>query len=835
MPHGILSKYYDGQLFMQCRINIRTFIFILFLLILHQTGDIDSYAQEFSGLDNRALSTKNTDWRLSESQADVSFPFYLSPSQDRAEIYTVVEIPDSLRNSQLRLWLTDFTGDLSVSVNGLTVSPSGELLCPAYLDIPHPLMQHKRTIRLRIEIKRTPEERTSPVHQFREKTETGISGGIYFEWLPFIRVSNFRYNFNDNILVYRYHIDFKPDDSLKNQVIEKLRYAEEVFTPDGRIVFNRSEYGEHRGDILPIERQITLNQPVLWSPDAPDRYTVRLKIFTANGLVDQAEYQIGLRKITINRGQFLVNDQPMTLRGVTYRHPEQAASSYQQILHDLHFIKNAGFNAIRFPHSIPDLFLFKLADSLGLLLFPEMNLWRQPESFFTIDRNLIRFKYDIRNVSALLAQHPSMAAIGLGHELPVHLVTVQKFILITREFLKQHYNLLTYLSPLDARVFPATRLCDFYMVNKYDAAVLDPLSSFIQTSKLRDDLILLGNAGIAPIDSMMYSRSLTELLGHLNSQPEIDGYFIESYRDWLGITGSPVTFNRQTTELLYPYGLHTLDTEPRVAAGNIRALLSTKGNLAPKHSTASKSNTFTLTTFIAGILFFLLYRNNFRLRDNFKRSLFHAHGFFVDLRDRRIIALLNSAIVGLFTNLQVSVIIAAFFFYFKNNLLVSEALSTILTPMNLSGYFYELASEPLLMLLFIWVLFYFGQVAIAIFLKIFNLFSREHIRFRQSVAVCHWAGAPLVYLLPVSLFSLQVLDMEKLLLPLIGLLLFFFFWFNIRLATGIRVLMVIRAYKVFLILILTYCLCVFIFFAFLDSRSDLYEYLILLTRAKNLF
>ncbi len=820
---------------MHGRSNIHTFIFIILSLAVHQPGNIDSYAQEFSGLDNRGLITKNTGWRLSESEKQVTLPFHLPPSLDRAEIYTVVQIPDSLKNSKLRLWLTDFRGDLSVSVNGQAVSPSGELLSPAYLDIPRSLLNRKQTIHLSIEIKHTPEERTSPVQQFMEKTVSGVFGGIYFEWLPFIRISNFRYYFDDSILDYQYNIEFKPDDSRQNHAIANLRYTEEVFAPDGRRVFNRSESIEHRGDIIPIARQITLNQPALWYPDAPDRYTVRMKIFSASGLIDQAEYLIGLRKLKTSNGQFYLNDRPMALRGITYRPCEPAATSHRQIRHDMLFIKNAGFNAVRFPHSIPAPLFFNLADSLGLLLFPEMILWRQPESFFTADQNLIKYKFNLRNVAGLLAQHPSMAAIGLGHELPVHLVTVQKFILIAREFLKQQHNLLTYLSPLDARVLPATRLCDFYMVNKYDAAVLDPLSSFIQTSMLRDDLILLGNAGIAPIDSMMYSGSLTELFGYLNSQPEIDGYFIESFRDWIGNTGSPVTFNRQTTEPIYPYGLNTLDSKPRVEADFLRSSLNAKSTLKPKHSDAGKSNVFTLTTFIAGILFFLLYRNNYRLRDNFKRALFHAHGFFVDLRDRRIIALLNSAIVGSFTNLQISVIIAAFFFYFRNDLLVSEALSTVLTPINLSGSFYDLASEPLIMLLCIWALFYFGQVAIAIFLKIFNLFSREHIRFRQSVAVCHWAGAPLVYLLPVSLFSLQIMEMDYLLLPLLGALIFFFFWFNIRLATGIRVLMVIRAYKVFSILILTYCLCVFIFFAFLDSRSDLYEYLILLTRAKNLF
>jgi hypothetical protein len=162
-------------------------------------------------------------------------------------------------------------------------------------------------------------------------------------------------------------------------------------------------------------------------------------------------------------------------------------------------------------------------------------------------------------------------------------------------------------------------------------------------------------------------------------------------------------------------------------------------------------------------------------------------------------------------------------------------LTAILHPLGLYTAFYELSGQPFMLMFFIWIMLYLGQVTIAVFLKIFNMFSRETVRFRQSIAICHWAGSPLIFLLPVSLFALQIIAMPDLRIPLLILLLIFFLWFNFRLANGIRVLMVFRAYKVFSVLILTYCLTVFIFFAFLDGRSDIFSYLMVLTRAGNLF
>ena len=213
----------------------------------------------------------------------------------------------------------------------------------------------------------------------------------------------------------------------------------------------------------------------------------------------------------------------------------------------------------------------------------------------------------------------------------------------------------------------------------------------------------------------------------------------------------------------------------------------------------------------------------------------HPYGFFVDLRDRRIISILNSTIIGLYTNFLVSILIAAYIYYMRDNVIMEEMLSSVLVPLHLKFIYLELIKSPLYISLIIWLSFYLLQLTIVILLKIINLLAAEKIRFKQYLAVCNWAGAPLFLLLPVSMLSHHLMHFEML-HPLIILILFlFFFWYNFRLGNGLRILLSMRVYKILLLLIVIYGGAIFAFGAIYESNYGLITYFQLLTDAYPLF
>jgi hypothetical protein len=138
-------------------------------------------------------------------------------------------------------------------------------------------------------------------------------------------------------------------------------------------------------------------------------------------------------------------------------------------------------------------------------------------------------------------------------------------------------------------------------------------------------------------------------------------------------------------------------------------------------------------------------------------------------------------------------------------------------------------------LLFILCVLYLAQYLVALFLKLINFFTDEKARFRQLIAMCNWAGAPLLLLLPVSMFSFHLLPYSNAPVLIFYLLIIFFLWYNFRLASGIRVFFLMRTYKVILLVLLIYMIPVGIFVFFAERNYNLIDYLGLLAKAGNLF
>jgi hypothetical protein len=111
----------------------------------------------------------------------------------------------------------------------------------------------------------------------------------------------------------------------------------------------------------------------------------------------------------------------------------------------------------------------------------------------------------------------------------------------------------------------------------------------------------------------------------------------------------------------------------------------------------------------------------------------------------------------------------------------------------------------------------------------------EKIRFKQYLAVSNWAGAPLLLLFPVSMLSYHLMRFE-LAQPLIILILIaFFFWYNFRIGNGLRVLLSMRVYKIFVLLIFLYGGAIFTFVTIFESDYRFITYLQLLMDASPLF
>ena len=118
--------------------------------------------------------------------------------------------------------------------------------------------------------------------------------------------------------------------------------------------------------------------PALWTAETPRLYTVVLALLDARG--DTAEViaqRVGFRRVEVKGGLLLVNNVPITFRGVNRHEHDPVTGRYvteASMRHDIELMKQANMNAVRTSHYPNDPRWYDLADEYGLYVIDEANI-----------------------------------------------------------------------------------------------------------------------------------------------------------------------------------------------------------------------------------------------------------------------------------------------------------------------------------------------------------------------------------------------------------------------------------------------------------------------------
>lgn len=230
-----------------------------------------------------------------------------------------------------------------------------------------------------------------------------------------------------------------------------------VKDPQGKIIGN----SQKQLTDFKIEEELSLMQikkPILWSPDAPNLYSVNLSI-SQNGETATHTEKIGFRNFEfVKKGPFMLNGKRLLLRG-THRHEDHAgvaaAMTEDMIRTEMKMMKDMGVNFIRLGHYQQSRIVLNLCDSLGIMVWEEIPWCRgglggpvyqaQAKRMLT---NMIEQHYN----------HPAVIIWGLGNEndWPGDFTTFDKQKI--RDFMTE-LNALSH--KLDITRMTAIRRCDF--------------------------------------------------------------------------------------------------------------------------------------------------------------------------------------------------------------------------------------------------------------------------------------------------------------------------------------------------------------------------------------
>ena len=122
----------------------------------------------------------------------------------------------------------------------------------------------------------------------------------------------------------------------------------------------------------------SLRNVLLWSPDTPNLYELKVELLRNGVVTDEYVTQVGFREFTCDRHRFLLNGQHIFLQGIC-RH--EMVGDYGHtvpedlIERDLRMIKETGCNYVRLVHYPQSKKVAELADRIGLMISEEPGLW----------------------------------------------------------------------------------------------------------------------------------------------------------------------------------------------------------------------------------------------------------------------------------------------------------------------------------------------------------------------------------------------------------------------------------------------------------------------------
>ncbi|WP_176842144.1 glycoside hydrolase family 2 TIM barrel-domain containing protein [Chitinophaga filiformis] len=182
-------------------------------------------------------------------------------------------------------------------------------------------------------------------------------------------------------------------------------------------------------DTTTVIKQLTVNNPALWSPGRPYLYTTEIRLLdTTNAkqtsAADQLEIKTGIRKISINATKGLtINGEKVLLKGGCLHHDNGllgAAAFDRAEERKVELMKAYGFNAIRTSHNPPSEKFLETCDRLGMLVIDEaFDMWmdqKHPQDYHRFFKAW--WQRDLQSMVLRDRNHPSIIMWSIGNEIP---------------------------------------------------------------------------------------------------------------------------------------------------------------------------------------------------------------------------------------------------------------------------------------------------------------------------------------------------------------------------------------------------------------------------------
>jgi hypothetical protein len=566
-----------------------------------------------------------------------------------------------------------------------------------------------------------------------------------------------------------------------------------------------------------LEQSISLNSPVLWTPERPELYLIKTVIYSGTRVVDEFIQETGFTNISFKNGQFFVNGKATKLIGLNYFEDQpinSTAISYEQVEKDLAMIKNLGFNSIRVPGRCAHPYVVELCNKTGLFLMQEIPLNEEDEEYFDEEKRVRLMLNTLSDIIDRDINAPCIAAWGIGNDFDVSSDASVAYVKSAVALIDSLNKRLKYYTSRTWNEDKCSEFVDFIGINFYGKRYEEIRNSVTELTNRqkppanrKNPHFFASRFGIRIENSnsngFSDSQSQESQMKFINeTYPKLQqlsmGGFISSFADWH--SSNPLNYRLSEDPNLVTDGIHTYLREEKRSAGFVKRIIHDED--LPRIQEGNFVPDFPYVFIVVGILtmIILLYFLNHdkKLRSGMLRCLYKPTYFYTLVKDQMIVSTGYNLLIALSISIGLSLFFSSILYFLKASNSMDMILAKIFTSDNTKLVFSEIVSNKFYLISSITAIVFVIMLLTSFILYFVSFYTRGKSFFKNIFTISVWSNLPMLVFLPIGTVLYKLSETNSKYIS-IGLWLFFILYvlYLNRILLGARSLFDIKTGKVY--------------------------------------
>lgn len=789
--------------------------------LIHHSENFDSSFINISP--PRIVKPLSGDWRVfsngnEKGDAKTTIPFIFEGAESLILEKELNFTQSEIENSVFKLHFPGINYFVEISLNGNNIFKKSGGEIPFEMDLPEDIIKSDLPNKLQLKIDtRLNSNETIPVNQrfLFPRNNKGILRNIYLIILPKAHLSSFKFDYSidpslssargdlsitlENLNFINQETSSKAGIELKLQLVPK-NFSGSTYSYDLQLPANYSS-----GTI--IQHTVSISNPVLWSNETPNVYTAELTLLNNKQIIDKAEKELSFFRIDFSKNNITLNNTAFKFKGITYIINEDELSrtgDFNRLQRDLKFIKESGFNSVRFSKVYPNPYAIELCQEFGLFAFVELPLNSIPEEILKNQDFQLRAANRLRELIDIYSHKSSPVIFGLGSSYLSNSFITSNFLEKIINGKKSSYFYASFLG-IQAEKIDGLNLTGIELYSTHPDKVENILKNISEMensntyffSEVNYPNYYGGSGGYLVKNSTESQAKYFDRIVELSLRSKSSGFFINTLFNYSGDFVS--LYSGYSDEAKYKLGIFNDNLNPNNLVYKVlSSRLNNKSKVTiPIGSVKDESKLlFILIALGLSIVMALLINTRKKFREDCSRALFRPYNFFADIRDRRIISGLHTFILLLVEAGSISLLFTIMFYYLRTNLLAEKILLSFGEPYLLKSFSYAAWNpEKSFMILFFVIIF--KILLIGILVKAASLLIKTKVQFSSIFFMIVWSLLPFTILLPVELILYKILSAGSFNTIVLIFIILFWLWVIQRMLKGIHILFDVRRFAVY--------------------------------------